>query len=210
MHLPLTIFLTLAIWQTHAQIDLINQTSQRRDSSFLFQEVENHLEVTGGPGTGWKLKARNATVSATDSPRLFTLETSRLGQDTLELLQKGKVVLSKVFQVINIQNPVAHWGALTRNTASVPEVIANKRMTVFVPGCNCAGEWHIVSFSMNFVTDQQPPPIHIEGTILTPEAIRVIQRLRPGDKIIFNEIYAVCRTCRVREWPPFTITIISP
>jgi hypothetical protein len=52
--------------------------------------------------------------------------------------------------------------------------------------------------------------IRIGGTTLTAEAIAVIQQLRPGDKIVFDEILVTGRNCRIRELPPFTITIAAP
>jgi ASC-1-like (ASCH) protein len=64
---------------------------------------------------------------------------------------------------------------------------------------------------MNFVTGQSAggKRIAIRGASLTAEAVQQVQQLRPGDKIIFEQILVVCRTCRVREWPPFTITIVG-
>ncbi len=64
-------------------------------------------------------------------------------------------------------------------------------------------------FQMTFLTSQSDggKRIAIGGTDLTPEAITLVRQLHPGDKIVFDQIFVICRTCRVREWPPFTITI---
>jgi hypothetical protein len=210
MRLILLSFLTLTIWQTHAQIDLVNRLSQRTDSNFMFKDDPNQLEVIASQSSGWQLKTRSAQISVTDSPRLWIVEPGRIGPDTLQLLQKGKIVLTKIFQVIYRDNPVARWGALSKNTATVPEVIANRRMTLFVAGCNCNGLFRIVSYRMSFVGNQLTDAINIDGTILTAQAIQMIQKLRPGDKIIFEEIHVVGRSDRVRELPPFTITITAP
>ena len=201
----------LAAGKIRAQVDLVNRSIPRTDSAFLFQGVVNRLEVVGVRGTAWQLRARNATVIALDSPSRFMVETDRLGPDTLQVLQKGKVVFTKIFRVIASERPVVRWGALTKATATVAEVIANRRMVMFTPGCNCPGEWHVISFSMNFVTGQSAggKRIAIPGTAISPEAVQRVQQLRPGDKIVFEQILVVCRTCRIREWPPFVITIVG-
>jgi hypothetical protein len=64
---------------------------------------------------------------------------------------------------------------------------------------------------MTFVTGQSAggKRISIQGSMLSPAAIQQIRLLQPGDKIVFEQILVVCRTCRVREWPPFTITIVG-
>ena len=210
MRFAFLVVLLLTVGRAHAQIDLMNRTSQRTDSSFIFVGVRNQLEITAGQGTGWQLKARNAVVSVTDSPRLFIVEPDRPGLDTLQLVQKGKVVVTKVFFAKWLTYLAPRWGALTTYTATVPEVIANKRMTIFVRDCNCGGEWRIFRYRMTFLSNQPLKEIRIGGTTLTAEAIAVIQRLRPGDKIVFDEILVTGRNCRIRELPPFTIIIAAP
>ena len=200
----------VGVGRVRAQIDLVNRTSQRTDSSFIFIGVRNHLEITGGQGATGQLKARNAVVSLSDSPRLFIVEPDKPGPDTLQVIEKGRVVVTKVFISKWLTYLASRWGALTKYTATIPEVIANKRMTLFVRDCNCAAEWRIVGYRMTFVSNQPMNEIRINGAALPAEAIPVIQGLRPGDKIVFNEILVVCRTCRVRELPPFTITIAAP
>jgi hypothetical protein len=122
--------LSSIVGRAQALIDLTNRTSQRTDSSFIFIGVRNHLEITDGQGAAWQLKARNAVISVTDSPRLFIVEPDRPGLDTLQVIKKGKVVLTKVFMAKWLTNLVVGWGALTKFTATVPEVIANKRMAL--------------------------------------------------------------------------------
>ncbi len=99
--------LCLVAGRRYAQVGLVNRSVQRTDSAFLFQGVGNRLEITGARGTGWQLRARSAGVTALDSPGQFMVETDQLGPDTLEVLQKGKVVFTKFFRVIVPQNPVA-------------------------------------------------------------------------------------------------------
>jgi len=205
----LSLMLALAAMMCHAQVDLINRTVIRRDSSFIFEGMTNELVVTGTAARNWQLKARNAGIWPTDSSRVFAVRSYRIGADTFSLLQNGKVVLKKVFNVISSGNPVLRWGTLKTDTATTTEIIANKRMVMLLPGadhCPC----RIVSFEIGFITAQSIERTNIsriEGNVLTPEAAGQISKLIHGDKVVFGPVRVNAFDGRTREIPGFTIVI---
>ena len=103
----------------------------------------------------------------------------------------------------------ARLGNITTGSATVPEVIANRSIIIFIPGykdLHCVA----VDFELDLVADQIPDWQKItrnQGASLTPESIALIRHLRAGNKITFNEIRVKCRNCRIRTLPPFTLTI---
>lgn len=194
----------------YAQTDLINRTVQRRDSDFLCYGLPNIVEVTGVRNVDWQLRTRSAEVRPSDSPWLFSVEPLRWGRDTLSLSRNGKVVLVKIFEVIDVPNPKAHWGALKKDTATKAEIIANRNMILSIPGCNGNMGYRICSFNIKFITDQIAEAgklVPIEGSRLTEGAAGLIAKLVHGDKIEFYSIRVVAKDDRIRELPPFTLVI---
>lgn len=209
MRIALTLII-FACLDCHGQTALINRTIQRKDSNLLFYGLPNILEVPGGRNTKWQLKARHMEVASTDSPWLFKVEPHRWGLDTFVLARNGKVALASIFEVIETPDPTAHWGVLKKDTATRAEIIANRTMTVSIPGCNDNLVFQVVGFDIKYITDQFPEAdknIRIEGRMLTEAAAGLIGRLIPGDKIVFSRIFVVGRGTRVREIPGFTIVI---
>jgi hypothetical protein len=210
MHYTLFLLLVLATRTSQAQFDLMNRTVVSHDSNFLFKNESNELVIVNYSPGNWRLTARYAEVRKTDSPWLFIVEPKETGTDTLRLLRNGVTVVQKAFQVNNVSGIVVCWGAIRKDSATVSEILANKKLIAFVPGCNCNWGIHIFSFQLELVTDVFPEwkKIHkLDGIALTPETIELIRQLKPGDKMIFKEIVAVARNGRVRVLPPFSITI---
>jgi hypothetical protein len=194
----------------HAQTTLLNRTSRRVDSNFVFSEVSNVFEVTSSKNVKWRLIAKHSEITATDSPWLFKVESSRLGPDTFFLSRNGTVIVTKIFNVIQPSPPYAHWGVLKKDTATKEEVIANKRMIISLPECDNCVRFMVFGFTIKFITDQLPEyqkMINVQGYELTGEAASLIAKLAHGDKIVFDRILVEARDARVREMPGFTLVI---
>ena len=207
MLLPLSLLLTA----TNAQTGLINRTTIRQDSAFLFRSDDNHLQITDYTAAKWKLTAKLASVETTDSPWLFKVIANYAGsgRDTLQLYRNGKLVLTKIFYVIEAADIICRLGGITDSAATIAQIIANKKLRAFSPG-NADFRCAVIDFEIDLTAAQLPDwtkTLKIEGTELTPEADDRIRQLRPGDKITFASVRIKCNQCRIRELPPFTLTI---
>jgi hypothetical protein len=194
----------------NAQTNLLNRSSRRLDSKFVLKEVSNVFEVTGSKNAKWRLTAKYAKITATDSPWLFKVESFRLGADTFFLSRNGTIMLTKIFYVIPISPPYAHWGVLKKNTATKEEVIAYRRMVVSLRECDNCVYFKVFDFSIQFITDQFPEyqkTIKVQGHELNQEAASLIAKLIHGDKVVFDHILVEARDARIREIPGFAIVI---
>ena len=206
----LLLFLTFSALNCSAQIDMLNHTVMRMDSNFVFSEVRNIFTITGAKSVTWQLKARHAQIVHADSPWLFIVESSRLGADTFFLIQNAIIVLTKIFNVIPVPPIVVRWGVLKTDTATTIEVIANRRITVSIPGCNNCPTFRIFGFTIDFITDQLPASnkmIKVYSNMLSETAANLISKLSHGDKVVFSKILAEGADSRIRELPGFTIVI---
>ena len=196
--------------RSHAQTNLLNRTSRRTDSNFVYREVSNVFGVTGGKNVKWHLIAKHSDVAATDSPWLFKVVSSRPGADTFFLSRNGTVILTKIFYVISLSPPYVHWGVLKKDTATKEEVIANRRMIVSLRECDSCLHFTVFAFSIKFITDQFPEyqkMIKVQGDELTGDAVSLIGKLTHGDKVVFDRILVEAHYSRIREMPGFTIFI---
>jgi len=210
MRLILPFLLLLPALNCCAQIDLINRTMVRKDSNFVFTDLVNELVVTGTKNIHLQLKATHTRITPADSPRLFYIEADKPGTATFTLLQDGKAVLTKTFKIIPSPGLVLRWGALRTDTATAMEVIAHRRMIISLPGSTYCHDCSVRGFDIDLVTGQSSDRnrvIRIEGNTLTPEAASLISKLNHGDKIVFSRILTYAFSCRLREWPGFTIFI---
>jgi hypothetical protein len=193
-----------------AQIDIVNRTVTRRDSNFAFEKERNLFAITGPKNVKWQLRSIHAKIEPTDSAWLFDVEPSRLGADTFFLIRNGIVVLTKTFEVIPEPPFILRWGVLKTDTATAPEVIANRRMIMSIPGRSDCPSCNIFSFVISLISDQAPAHnkmIKVQGNVLTPEVANIISKLTHGDKIVFSNIILVAFDARLREMPGFTIVI---
>jgi hypothetical protein len=200
---------SLLLTQVDAQLGLINRTTTRQDSAFLFIADDNNLQITGFTSSNWKLTAKRASIETSDSPWLFRVISDQSGPDTLQLYRNGKLVLTKIFYVIEGANIICRLGAITDSTATIEQIIANRRLRAFSPG-NADFRCIVIDFEIHLIAAQLPDwkkMLKIQGTNLTSDANDRIRQLRPGDKITFASARIKCSGCRTRELPPFTLTI---
>ena len=210
MRYILLLFLSFSALSCCAQIDIINRTVTRRDSSFVFANMQNLVVITGTQKATFELKANHAQIKHADSAWLFMVETSRLGEDTFFIIRNKTLILTKIFKVIPEPPIKVRWGILQKDTATITEVIANRRMIMWMPGCNYCPGCRVFGFNIGFTTDNlaaKNKAIRIEGSELTENAANLISKLGHGDKVNFSFIVVGAFDARLREYPPFTIVI---
>jgi hypothetical protein len=210
MRIFLVLLLSVDVLCCSAQIDIVNRTVMRKDSSFAFNGEKNLFAIMGPQNVKWQLRANYTQIEGTDSAWLFNVEPNRLGADTFFLIRNGTVVLRKIFEVIPEPPFVLRWGVLKTDTATAPEIVANRRMIMSIPDRSDCPKCKIIRFDIGLASDQvstQDKLIRIEGNMLTKTAANLISKLGHGDKVAFSSIRVVAGDGRVRELPGFTIVI---
>lgn len=112
------------------------------------------------------------------------------------------------FRVRKIGDYVVRYSGLKDSIATINQLLINPFIYVDIPGSYYKHNINITSFSATFI-------IHSVDSLetlstsnrLTAEQIETIKKLIPGNKIYFNNIYAVSPDGRRRRLTSFTITI---
>ena len=99
-------------------------------------------------------------------------------------------------------------GGIKDSVASIQEILINPFLHLFRENCFYKKQFMITSFRATFIGyDLDSLNMNATGNLLTQEQVDQIKKLRRGDKIFFNEIYALGPDSRRRKLSPFTIII---
>ena len=109
---------------------------------------------------------------------------------------------------IGVDNFLEIKGVIKDSVASINEILINPFLRLFRENCFYKKQFMITSFRATFIGyDLDSLNTNAPGNLLTQEQIDQIKKLRRGDKIFFNEIYAVGPDSRRRKLTPFIIII---
>ncbi|MES2775429.1 MAG: hypothetical protein V4722_14740 [Bacteroidota bacterium] len=194
-----------------AQVDLVNKSSTRQDSAFLFNGVRNNVVLTGLPDLkDVKLVSRRSDISLPYNADGYHVRPRVTGTDTLVVFKKGKRLFTKCFYLIETADPQVAIGAYLSGPLSTGQIIANKALRVAMPGYLHGGCIVIETFQVNFVSNKMEDYNkywNISGSIIPDQIISLIRKLIPGDKMILENIIASCSSCRSRKLRDVTIVI---
>ncbi|MCG2614312.1 hypothetical protein LZZ85_08460 [Terrimonas sp. NA20] len=121
-----------------------------------------------------------------------------------------RLLTSKVFRSVLLSRPKARLMAAADSNLSVGVIIANPQLETFYPGSQFKSDCDISSFMLK-ITDSNGEEL-LEQTggeenRLTEKMITLIRKLKPGDKLFFDEIRVFCRDGRGQKFEPFTVYI---
>jgi hypothetical protein len=92
--------------------------------------------------------------------------------------------------------------------ATREQIVLNKRLQYYIPGCKCPIAFIVRSFKLEFISSNVNEKfMTADGNALDEKAISLIRRLSPKDQIIFKDIYLMDVSSRGREIPKFVLTI---
>ena len=193
-----------------AQIKVINASLINPDSSNAFVGVENMFDIVNVGKQPYTLKANSSSIQSTQKFNSFIVKPHSAGIDTFEIIKNGKTVYSKVFTLSYLPPPEVALGAITKNTASKEEIIANKGLFVRAYNFKRWGETVILTFTLKIKSNnikEADETITINGNLLSEKAIAVIRTLMHDDVITFDNIKARGVDSRTISFRPFSITI---
>jgi hypothetical protein len=203
----------IASGKSFCQVDIVNTTADvKADSSIIFRYIyaPNVLKVTGiTDGKSLQIKASKLKIERTKDPFIFHAKTSLSGLDTVYLLNSGKVVFKKIFQLINSEGMKAQLGTITDSTATISQIITYPLLRVVVPNCKCFPGHVIGGFRIKFTSNHLElweRAFDVNGSRLD-DPIPIIKKLRPKDKISFENIRTIDIDSSPWKLGEFTITI---
>jgi len=171
-----------------AQIQATHLFFKDSNSSELFIYRPNRIHISG-------LMPDDSVSLGTILPErvdsdIYTFRIDRRIHDTLFVRRSNKVVFSKGYHIRQVPDPVLHLGIVNGSNPThitVNEILTYPRLVV-EPGNFM--RWFVVrSFDMSVqAKESYKGPIKESGDRLSPSQIELIEHLRPGDKIYFENI----------------------
>ena len=191
-----------------AQVNIINRSLTDSSLNIVYIEVDNFLEIKGAKING----DINVSASQGNITKIgihnFTLRVSPGDSIFITVEGKGRQILKKKFKCFELYDPVLRLGGIKDSAASINEILVTPFLRLFREDCFYKKQFMITSFSATFIGyDLDSLNTHATGNLLTQEQVELIKKLRSGDQIFFNGIYAVGPDSRRRKLNPFTLTI---
>jgi hypothetical protein len=136
------------------------------------------------------------------------------GTVKVSVYRKGKnarqLLISKEFRSVVLSYPRARLSAATDSILSIAFITANPQLETFYPGSEFKSDCFVHSFRLT-ITDRNGEELLEQttgqGTRLTKDMIAVIRKLKPGNKLFFDEIRVFCGNGRGQKFEPFTVYI---
>lgn len=187
----LTILLILFAFITQAQtgIDLINTKLKKPAVSYLYLGVTNVIKITGASkGVKYTLtSSANSKIATADSTNKFEVVAQNNNLfDTLRVIAGGKLVYSEVYSIKKIPDLEVHVGTITADNATVSTILMQPLLISSLPDCLFKISFPIVSF--DFSTSTGTATISCTGNKFSSEVIDAIKKLKPGNKVYFDNI----------------------
>lgn len=194
-----------------AQIALKNLSLKHPDSSLLYIGASNCIKIVGLKDLNHlELKAKKGTVSTFENGDFFVKEVSNKLRDTLILYQDKKILLSKIYEIKYISDPIAQLGYITTEYATVNQILLNTKLSVVLPNCDLKHYLSITSFELSLYSSKNVLLANWEYTSsneLSPIQIEEIKKLHSGAKLKFENLKARSPDCIPRALNDLTITI---
>lgn len=178
-----------------SQIRVRNTDLKNLDSSILFRDLKNHIEVTGIKDMSQYLVFWHGAYVAYIGDRK-QLVTS-ISKDTVTLkvnfMGKGKsvVVYSRKFLVQDAGSPTVVLNEKENDTISNGQILNRTSLEVKVPNANYGGDLNVAHFEISLydATGREIlPPIFVSGKYLSREIYDQVKSLPGGSSIKFTQV----------------------
>lgn len=199
--IPLTLF---------AQVDIRNISLSKSDLNLLYVGVDNEIKVRGIEFDSSYILTSSSGKVAKGYNNEILVRVDRKGIDTLRIHFDNKLIFLKVFEKRNIFDPIAHLGSIIDTVTTVDEILENPILFAKIPDCYYEIRCKVNSYIPMFIKNPSDTIKTFKRVIdneLNKEAIEIIKKLKPGDKIVFNEIIVQCHSSVNRVLSPLTFTI---
>jgi hypothetical protein len=204
-----SILFLLVTYFSNAQVQLLNTSLARPDSSILFLGLENELTISG---INWSNNIKcTSTKCAIDIETGFIIVTPhQLGSDTLRIFNAKSKLFEKVFRIDTLPNPTMLIAGSADTFLHKDALLAVPNIAIVYTTCLFKSKARATEFEMTIVKkDKSIYHIYNGGYLFNQEALSKIQLLKRGDKVVFDSIIFASgqgSNCP-RTWLARTITI---
>ena len=191
------------------QIKLVNLTLTKPDSNILFLDIENRLKVFNAGSERFSLQSDNGQISTLPDNE-FLLTPSVFKQTVVRLYQGKKLVSEKKYKIDSLKHFKVRLGSIKSDSASVPEILANKGLRVINGNELFLTQFIVISFQAVGVSLQGDTLFHpttADGHFLSDEQVYSIKRLTRTDRLTFQRLVIGGPGTKSRTLNPFTIII---
>lgn len=206
----LTFWMFIFPFSLFAQVGMKNMSLKHPDSALLYIGAQNFIEISGLDNyTNLELKSSSGTVNPFEDGK-FHLLVRRQGPDTVLLFRNHKLIFTKIYSIKYIPDAKSQLGYITEKTATVNQILQNTKLYVVLPGCDYKHNFRIRSFELilidpkNILLQNSGPT---RGNELNSIHLEEIKKLKPGSRLVFENIKATCPYCAGWTLNTLTITI---
>ena len=204
----LCLLVVLLIKNSFSQTNIINKTLLVPDSNVLYLGITNSIEIVNSKNPFFEIRSASRNLSSTRNSYLFELRPTRLGWDTVFILDGNEILFQKAFRIVTLPSIEAKLGTLRVEEATQEEIYINGWLVLTIPNCKCTTPYVINSFQIEFEGDNvNDVVIEIEGDRVNTKARKIIKSLKSGDVVYFENIIAKNEEGRSIEVPGFSITV---
>ena len=148
-------------------------------------------------------------LTSLDSNKYLIIVQEEAKPVILTFLKGANIVLSDTFHVKIVPIPIPRLANLKDTFGTVNQIVLNPFLTIVLPGCNLKNNFSIISFRTSLIKIEGETTTLglVAGHVLPADQIEAIKLLRPGDKIMFDDIRVIGPDDRTRKLGSLIITI---
>ena len=195
-----------------SQVDIENVSLIDPSLSILYIKVENDISLSGSViDSNTRLTSATGRVFEYPHNEGFSVVPHYAStSDTLRLYQANELILTKVYELRRLENPITQLGVISDTIASLQQVLENPNLNIVIPDCHYDHNFWVIGFTMTLVQANGDTLKSFSGTSgnqLTDTQLGYIRDLRPGDKLAFTEITSRCPSSTPSILKPLTVSI---
>ena len=194
--------------RANAQINIFNLSLSDSTKRIAYAGVENFLGIKGGKtNDNIKMFTSLGDLTKIDASN-FILKVPMADSFFITVQRNGTQVLRETFKSDVLNEPTLRLGGIKDSVASIQEILINPFLHLFIPGSLYKKQFVVTGFNAIFISDDLDSlRTYSVGNLLSNEQQELTKKLKPGNKILFDQIYAFGPDSRRRKFKSFIITI---
>jgi len=129
----LNCFLIVILFKnSFAQTNIINKTLLVPDSNVLYMGITNSIQVVNNKNPFFEIRSASRNLSSTRNSYLFDLRPTRLGWDTVFILDGNEILFQKAFKIVPLPSMEAKLGTLRVEEATQEEIYINGWLVLMI------------------------------------------------------------------------------
>ena len=190
MKFSLALILCFFALPSFGQLKVINKDLIKPDSNLLYYSVQNHLAIVGLIELKEiKIVSSSNSEISIDNKEIIIRPRTKLGLDTLRFFKGKTVILSKVYKIDVLEDPISQLAFTSDTILFKNAIIANPILSVKLPNSIYSIKSVVYAFSCwIYRKNGQIFQFENDGGRLSNKIIASIQSLSPGDRLVFENI----------------------